>query len=69
VPESGPSAHRAETLEIEPGYRIAAAGHEAAEDERLSPLEQLYDPLSLWLMRELLHACGVGGSATPVFDE
>ena len=27
-----------------PGYRLAAAGREAAEDERLSLLEQLYDP-------------------------
>lgn len=30
----------------EPGYRLAAAGREAAEDERLSLLEQLYDPVS-----------------------
>ena len=30
----------------EPGYRLAAAGREAAEDERLSLLEELFDPLS-----------------------
>lgn len=33
-------------LEVEPGYRLAAAGREAAEDERLSLLEELFDPLS-----------------------
>ena len=27
-----------------PGYRLAAAGREAAEDERLGLLEQIYDP-------------------------
>jgi len=42
VPESGASAERAETLD----YRLAAAGREAAEDERLDLLEQIYDPLS-----------------------
>lgn len=31
---------------IEPRYRLAAAGREADEDERLSLLEQLYDPVS-----------------------
>jgi SAM-dependent methyltransferase len=35
-----------EALEIAPRYRLAAAGREAAEDERLSLLEQLYDPVS-----------------------
>jgi SAM-dependent methyltransferase len=36
----------AEALDIESGYRLAAAGREAAEDERLTLLEQLYDPVS-----------------------
>jgi SAM-dependent methyltransferase len=35
-----------EALEIEPGYRLAATGREAAESERLTLLEQLYDPVS-----------------------
>ena len=30
----------------EPGYRLAAAGREAAEGERLDLLEQIYDPVS-----------------------
>ena len=30
----------------EPGYRLAAAGREAAEAERLDLLEQIYDPVS-----------------------
>jgi SAM-dependent methyltransferase len=30
--------------ETEPSYRLAAAGREAAEDQRLSLLEQIYDP-------------------------
>jgi len=38
VPESAPSKRR--------DYRLAAAGRESAEDERLSLLEQIYDPLS-----------------------
>jgi SAM-dependent methyltransferase len=42
MPESGTS----EALEREPGYRLAAMGREAAEDERLNLLEELYDPLS-----------------------
>jgi ubiquinone/menaquinone biosynthesis C-methylase UbiE len=46
VAESGPSARDAEASEIEPGYRLAAAGREAAEDGRLGLLEQLYDPAS-----------------------
>jgi SAM-dependent methyltransferase len=37
---------KARRLEIEFGYRLAAARREAAEDERLSLLEQLYDPVS-----------------------
>ncbi len=31
---------------VGPGYRLAAAGREAAEDERLGLLEQIYDPVS-----------------------
>ena len=42
VAESEPLAARAETLD----YRLAAAGREAAEDERLDLLEQIYDPFS-----------------------
>jgi SAM-dependent methyltransferase len=30
----------------DPGYRLSAAGREAAEDERLDLLEQIYDPAS-----------------------
>lgn len=30
----------------EPDYRLAAAGRESAEDERLDLLEQIYDPVS-----------------------
>ena len=37
---------KARRLEIELGYRLAAACREAAEDERLTLLEQLYDPVS-----------------------
>ncbi|HKA26536.1 MAG TPA: hypothetical protein VKD88_04130 [Gaiellaceae bacterium] len=33
------TARIAEPLDIEPGYRLAAMGREAAEDERLSLLE------------------------------
>jgi SAM-dependent methyltransferase len=32
--------------DAKPGYRLAAAGRESAEDDRLSLLEQLYDPVS-----------------------
>jgi SAM-dependent methyltransferase len=46
VAESGRSARGREALESTPGYRLTAAGREAAEDERLSLLEQLYDPVS-----------------------
>jgi SAM-dependent methyltransferase len=46
VAESGRSARGAETLATGPRYRLAAAGREAAEDERLSLLEQIYDPPS-----------------------
>jgi ubiquinone/menaquinone biosynthesis C-methylase UbiE len=46
VGESGPWSQGVEALEIAPRYRLAAAGREAAEDERLSLLEQLYDPVS-----------------------
>lgn len=44
--ESRPTTEGAEGLESKPGYRLAAVGREAAEDERLGLLEQLYDPLS-----------------------
>ncbi|HEX8856130.1 MAG TPA: methyltransferase domain-containing protein [Thermoleophilaceae bacterium] len=44
--ESRPTARAAEALDSESGYRLAAAGREAAEDERLTLLEQLYDPVS-----------------------
>ena len=30
----------------QPDYRLAAAGRESAEDERLDLLEQIYDPVS-----------------------
>jgi SAM-dependent methyltransferase len=46
VGESEPSAQGAEARATKPGYRLAAAGREAAEDERLSLLEQLYDLVS-----------------------
>jgi SAM-dependent methyltransferase len=46
VPDSRPTAAGADALGIVPGYRLAAAGREAAEDERLTLLEQLYDPVS-----------------------
>jgi len=46
VAEPRATARIAEPLDIEPGYRLAAMGREAAEDERLSLLEQLYDPVS-----------------------
>lgn len=55
-------------------YRLAATGREAAEDERLSLLEQLYDPVSRrrrslvqpgWRCLEVLPAlferCGLAG--------
>jgi SAM-dependent methyltransferase len=38
-PTAAPAAQ-----EIEPTYRLAATGREAAEDQRLSLLEQIYDP-------------------------
>jgi hypothetical protein len=46
VAESGPTAQRTETRPSGPGYRLVAAGREAAEDERLALLEQIYDPVS-----------------------
>jgi SAM-dependent methyltransferase len=46
VAEPRPTAQAAESLEIGPGYRLAAADREAAEDERLSLLEQLFDAVS-----------------------
>ena len=44
--ESDASTGRPGNPEIGPGYRLAAVGREAAEDERLGLLEQLYDPVS-----------------------
>jgi ubiquinone/menaquinone biosynthesis C-methylase UbiE len=41
-----PRPRSEEARDIESGYRLAAAGREAAEDERLTLLEQLYDPVS-----------------------
>ena len=46
VAESRPTARGTEGVDIEPGYRLAAAGRAAAEEERLNLLEQLYDPVS-----------------------
>jgi SAM-dependent methyltransferase len=46
VAESRPTAGGADALDVEPGYRLAAAGRAGAEDERLTLLEQLYDPVS-----------------------
>lgn len=46
VANSGATVGGVEAFDNEPGYRLAAAGRVAAEDERLSLLEQLYDPLS-----------------------
>ena len=39
-----PTVLPAAAQEIEPSYRLAAAGREAAEHQRLSQLEQIYDP-------------------------
>ena len=44
--EPEPTAEGAKALETGPGYRLAARGREASEDERLTLLEQLYDPVS-----------------------
>src|SRR5215831_6938612 len=44
--------HRRDTLNVgqatvrDPGYRLAGSGREEIEDERLSLLEQLFDPIS-----------------------
>jgi SAM-dependent methyltransferase len=46
VTEPRPTAQSADAPKVEPGYRLAAVGREAAEDERLSLLEELYDPVS-----------------------
>ena len=42
----GAAIDAAEARRLEPGYRLAAAGREAAEAERLGLLEQIYDPVS-----------------------
>jgi hypothetical protein len=39
-----PTVTTAAVQEIGPRYRLAAAGREATEDQRLSLLEQIYDP-------------------------
>ena len=39
-----PAVAPAAVQETEPRYRLASAGREAAEDQRLSLLEQIYDP-------------------------
>lgn len=39
-----PTVLPAAAQELEPSYRLAAAGREAAENQRLSLLEQIYDP-------------------------
>src|SRR5215831_5027589 len=36
----------AEPPDLEPGYRLAARGRQEAEDDRLSLLERIFDPLS-----------------------
>ena len=36
-----------------PGYRLAAKGRQKAEDDRLSLLEQIFDPLSRRRRRRL----------------
>lgn len=46
VAERAGKATGAEALKIGSRYRLAAAGREAAEDERLGLLEQLYDPVT-----------------------
>jgi ubiquinone/menaquinone biosynthesis C-methylase UbiE len=45
-PQPGASLKGVEARRPAPGYRLAAAGREAAEAERLSLLEQIYDPVS-----------------------
>ncbi|HET8806099.1 MAG TPA: hypothetical protein VFM47_06500, partial [Gaiellales bacterium] len=35
-----------ESASSQPDYRLAAAGRESAEDERLDLLEQIYDPVT-----------------------
>src|SRR6516165_12269207 len=35
-----------EPRDLEPGYRLAARGRQEAEDDRLSLLERIFDPLS-----------------------
>jgi SAM-dependent methyltransferase len=45
VAEPGPSTRVGDAQEAR-GYRLAAAGREEAEDERLDLLEQIYDPAS-----------------------
>ena len=44
--QSGGAFEGGQDLGREPGYRLAAAGREPAEDERLALLERIYDPIS-----------------------
>jgi SAM-dependent methyltransferase len=46
VTEPGATVTSGDDLHVEPGYRLAAAGRETAEDERLTLLEQIFDPPS-----------------------
>jgi len=46
VVQPGVTVGEAEAWDDRPGYRLAAIGREAEENDRLSLLEQLYDPLS-----------------------
>jgi SAM-dependent methyltransferase len=44
--QPGAAIKDAEARRLEPGYRLAAAGRETAEAERLHLLEQIFDPVS-----------------------
>jgi SAM-dependent methyltransferase len=46
VVEPGATVAVEGALDVAAGYRLAAAGREVAEDERLTLLEQIFDPLS-----------------------
>jgi SAM-dependent methyltransferase len=46
VGDWGETVPRPEISRTEPGYRLAAVGREADEDERLNLLEQIFDPVS-----------------------
>jgi hypothetical protein len=40
------SSNDEQALPSEPGYRLAAHGRQETEDERLTLLEQIFDPIS-----------------------